>query len=112
VVPQLLWFPRVRRSAWLMLLICSDIIIGMWTERFMILVPVLQRGHLPSMWGLYIPTIIDWATFIGTVGFFMFGFLLFLQFLPMMSSAELMELSHATGAGRHPPMEFSPDHAE
>jgi Ni/Fe-hydrogenase subunit HybB-like protein len=112
VVPQLLWFPRVRRNAPLMFLICVCIIVGMWTERFMILVPVLQRGHLPSLWGMYVPTIIDWTTLAGTFGFFMFGFLLFLQFLPMMSASELMELSHATHAGRRPAPEFSPAHAE
>ena len=112
VVPQLLWFPAVRRSAPLMMLICADVILGMWDERFMILVPVLQRGHLPTMWGFYVPTLVDWATFAGTIGFFFFGFLLFLRLLPMMSSAELMELAHATHDGRHPPTEFSPAHAE
>ena len=84
----------------------------MWTERFIILVPVLQAGHLPSLWGFYIPTWIDWSTLVGTGGFFLFGFLLFLQFLPMMSSAELMELSYATDAGRKYPTEFSPSHVE
>jgi Ni/Fe-hydrogenase subunit HybB-like protein len=111
VVPQLLWFPRVRRNSFLMCVICMDILVGMWTERFMIVVPVLQKGHLPSLWGFYIPTWIDWSTFIGTIGFFAFGFLLFLRYLPIMSSSELMELSHTTGAGRHLPSEFSPAHA-
>ena len=112
VIPQLLWFPRVRRNAAMMFMICCIILVGMWTERFMILVPVLQRGHLPSMWGFYVPTLIDWSTLAGTFGFFMFGFLLFLQFLPMMSASELMELSHATAAGKHYPTEFSPAYAE
>ncbi|HEX4125066.1 MAG TPA: NrfD/PsrC family molybdoenzyme membrane anchor subunit [Tepidisphaeraceae bacterium] len=112
VVPQLLWLPRVRRNARLMFFICLSILVGMWTERYMILVPPLSMSHLPSLWGEFGPTFNDWSTFAGTIGFFFFGFLLFLQFLPMMASSELMELSHSTRAGRHPPMEFSPAHAE
>lgn len=112
IVPQLLWFPRIRRNSKMMMLICINIILGMWVERYMILVPVLQRNHMPTMWGFYAPTIFDWSIFVGTIGFFMFGFLLFVQFLPMMSTAELMELSHTTNHGHRPPQEFSPSHAE
>jgi Ni/Fe-hydrogenase subunit HybB-like protein len=112
LIPQLLWLPRVRRNAPLMFFICISVLVGMWTERYMIVVPPLSDSLLPSLWGVYGPTLNDWTTFAGTIGFFFFGFLLFLQFLPMMSASELMELSHSTGGGRHPPLEFSPAHAE
>jgi molybdopterin-containing oxidoreductase family membrane subunit len=87
--------------------------VGMWTERYMILMPVLSRSDfMPSTWGTFHPTIFDWSTFIGTIGFFCFGFVVFVRFFPLMSIHELMELSHISGGGKHKPKTFSPRYAK
>ncbi len=63
--------------------------VGMWLERFVIIVTSLHRDFLPSSWGKYTPTIWDWATFIGTIGLFLALLFLFLRFLPMISIFEM-----------------------
>src|SRR6266568_3052578 len=90
--PQLLWFERVRRSPltlWLLALVVS---IGMWLERFVIIVTSLHRDFLPSSWGLYSGTIWDWSLFLGTIGFFLALVFLFIRFLPMISIFEMRSL--------------------
>jgi Ni/Fe-hydrogenase subunit HybB-like protein len=92
VIPQVLWIPKVRRNpAWLFL-ISLDVLIGMWIERFVIVVISLHRDFLTSSWGMYYPTRWDWFTLLGTVGFFFMCMLLFLRVLPMISIFELREL--------------------
>ncbi len=66
--------------------------IGMWLERFVIVVTSLHRDFLPSSWGMYYPTIWDWMTFIGTIGLFLVLLFLFLRFLPMISIFEMRTL--------------------
>jgi molybdopterin-containing oxidoreductase family membrane subunit len=66
--------------------------IGMWLERFVIVVTSLHRDFMPSAWGLYIPTRWDWAVFVGTIGFFLMLFFLFIRFLPAISIFELRTL--------------------
>jgi molybdopterin-containing oxidoreductase family membrane subunit len=78
--PKLLWFASLV------------ILVAMWLERFVIVVISLSQDFLPSSWGIYIPTRWDWATFIGTIGFFTFCFLLFIRVLPMISIAEMKTL--------------------
>ena len=89
VAPQLLWFRRLRLNlAWLFA-ISIVVSIGMWLERYIIIVVSLHRDFLPSSWGMYHGTIWDWATFIGTMGLFMSLLFLFIRFLPMISIFEM-----------------------
>ena len=96
-LPQLLWFRRLRMSQPLLLLICMGVILGMWWERFMIVVTSLHRTHLPSAWGDFHGTIWDWAVFAGTGGLFLTTFLLFVRLLPVISMFEMRKLLR-----RHP----------
>jgi molybdopterin-containing oxidoreductase family membrane subunit len=90
--PQALWWKRVRSSPWRLFLIALLVNTGMWLERFVIVVTSLHRDFLPSSWGMYVPTIWDWATFIGTLGLFAALFFLFIRFLPMISIFEMRTL--------------------
>ena len=63
--------------------------VGMWLERFVIIVLSLHRDFLPSSWGMYSPTFWDWSTFLGTIGLFLSLLFLFLRFLPMISIFEM-----------------------
>ncbi len=90
-VAQLLWFRWVRRSPWTLFVISILINIGMWLERFVIVIVSLHRDYLPTSWGMYVPTFWDWATLIGTLGLFVFLFLLFIRVLPMISMSEVRE---------------------
>jgi Ni/Fe-hydrogenase subunit HybB-like protein len=89
VVPQLLWFRRMRSSPIALFIIAIIINIGMWLERFIIIVTSLHRDFLPSSWGRYAPTIWDWSTFVGTIGLFLALLFLFVRFLPMISIFEM-----------------------
>jgi len=89
VIPQALWFRRVRNSVPWLFVIAIIVNIGMWLERFVIVVTSLHRDFLPSSWGNYLPTFWDWSTFIGTMGLFLSLLFLFLRFLPMISIAEM-----------------------
>lgn len=111
-VPQFLWFRQIRQNVPLMFLISILVQIGMWTERFVIVITSLHRDFMPSAWGYYEPTKWDWSTLIGTMGFFLAGFFLFIRFVPMISMAEVRELVHSTDGGRHEPAEFEPKYAE
>jgi molybdopterin-containing oxidoreductase family membrane subunit len=66
--------------------------VGMWLERFMIVVVSLHRDFMPSAWGIYWPTIWDWSTFIGTIGLFLALMFVFIRLLPVISIFELREL--------------------
>jgi molybdopterin-containing oxidoreductase family membrane subunit len=92
----LLWSSRIRKNVLALFLISLVIQIGMWLERFIIVVTSLHRDFMPSAWGMYYPTIWDWATFIGTIGLFFTLFLLFIRYLPMISIFEMRELVHKT----------------
>jgi Ni/Fe-hydrogenase subunit HybB-like protein len=89
VIPQSLWFKRVRTNVPVLFLLSLVVNTGMWLERFVIVVTSLHRDFLPSSWGNYAPTFWDWSTFIGTLGFFVALLFLFLRFLPMISIAEM-----------------------
>ena len=93
-VPQLLWWKRVRTSVAALFAISILINIGMWAERFVIIVQSLQREYLPSMWSSYSPTWVDLSIFAGTLGFFSFLFLLFLRLIPFVAATEMKELRH------------------
>jgi hypothetical protein len=70
--------------------------VGMWLERFVIVVISLSRDYIPSSWAMYQPTKWDWATYLGTFGLFFTLFLLFIRFLPMISVVEMRSLVHET----------------
>jgi molybdopterin-containing oxidoreductase family membrane subunit len=89
VTPQLLWFKRVRNSTAALFAISIVVSIGMWLERFVIIVTSLSRDVLPSSWGMYYPSPWDWATYIGTIGLFLTLLFLFIRFLPMISIFEM-----------------------
>jgi molybdopterin-containing oxidoreductase family membrane subunit len=92
VIPQVLWIPKVRKSTFWQFIISMDVLIGMWLERFIIVVTSLHRDFLPSSWGMYIPTRWDWATYLGTLGFFLFAMVLFIRVLPMITIFEIKAL--------------------
>jgi molybdopterin-containing oxidoreductase family membrane subunit len=89
IVPQLLWFRRVRTSTYMLFVIAIIVNIGMWLERYVIVVTSLHRDFLTSSWGNYAPTFWDWSTYIGTIGLFLSLLFLFVRFLPMISIAEM-----------------------
>jgi Ni/Fe-hydrogenase subunit HybB-like protein len=89
VTPQSLWLRRVRTSPAFLFVVAMIVNVGMWLERFVIVVTSLHRDFLPSSWGMYYPTIWDWATFAGTIGLFAMLFLLFVRFMPMISIFEM-----------------------
>jgi molybdopterin-containing oxidoreductase family membrane subunit len=93
-IPLLLWFRKVRISPILLFLVSLDIMIGMWIERVMIVIITLNSAHLPSSYGLYVPTRWDWAVLLGTVGLFTVCFLLFLRLVPMIPIFEMRKLAH------------------
>lgn len=94
LVPQLLWWRRARASPAILFVISILVNVGMWSERFVIIVASLQRDYLPSMWADYRPTLVDIGLFAGTFGFFMLLFLGFLRLFPFIPVAEVAELKH------------------
>ncbi|HVT03537.1 MAG TPA: NrfD/PsrC family molybdoenzyme membrane anchor subunit [Thermoanaerobaculia bacterium] len=92
LTPQLLWVKRIRTTPIFLWIIAIVINIGMWLERFVIIVTSLHRDFLPSSWGMYYPTFWEWSLFIGTLGFFTFLLLLFIRFLPIISIFEMRTL--------------------
>jgi molybdopterin-containing oxidoreductase family membrane subunit len=98
--PQLLWWRRVRHSVPMLFVLSLVINLGMWMERFLIVVSSLHRDYLPSAWGMYTPTRWDWITLFGSVALFVWLFLLFVRFLPAISIAEMRELVRESAQGK------------
>jgi len=92
VIPQVLWLRRARGSTLILFLVACVILIGMWLERFMIVITSLHRDYLPSSWGMYSPTVWDWTTFAGSIGLFLTLLFVFIRFLPMISISEMRAL--------------------
>jgi Ni/Fe-hydrogenase subunit HybB-like protein len=88
-IPQLLWSKRVRANVVALWMLSIVINIGMWLERFVIIVTSLHRDFLPSSWGMYRPSFWDWSTYLGTIGLFLTLLFLFIRFLPMISIFEM-----------------------
>jgi molybdopterin-containing oxidoreductase family membrane subunit len=97
VVPQALWFPAVRRSPFWLFVIAMFVNVGMWLERFVIIVGSLHRDFLPSSWGMYTPTFWDVSLFVGTIGLFLTCIFLFVRVLPFISIAEMKHLIWHSG---------------
>ena len=88
-IPQALWFKSVRTNVLALFVISLIVNVGMWLERFVIIVLSLHRDFLPSSWGNFAPTFWDWSTYLGTIGLFLTLLFLFLRFLPMISIFEM-----------------------
>ncbi len=89
VAPQIFWSGRARSSVAVLFGVSIIVSIGMWLERFVIVVTSLHRDFLPSSWGMYTPTFWDWSTYIGTIGLFVTLLFLFIRVLPMISIFEM-----------------------
>ena len=89
IIPQFFWFKKIRQNLTLVFIISLIINIGMWFERYVIVVTSLSKDFLPSSWAEYHPTIWDKMLFLGTLGIFLLGILLFFRFIPMMAISEL-----------------------
>jgi molybdopterin-containing oxidoreductase family membrane subunit len=94
VVIQALWWKNVRTSVWALFAIALLVDISMWLERFTIVVITLFQDYVPSSWHLFKPTFWDWSFLFGTISFFIFLFLLFSKFIPVVAEHELRELLH------------------
>jgi len=94
LIPQLLWIRKIRRNVVMLFILSIVINIGMWLERFVIIVTSLNRDFLPSSWDMYYPTIWDFAMFAGTIGLFLTLLFLFIRFLPVINIFEMRELLH------------------
>ncbi len=106
LAPQMLWFRRVRSTPALLFVVAMFVNVGMWLERFVIVVTSLHRDFLPSSWGMYAGTRWDWAIFIGSIGLFLSLLFLFIRFLPMISIFEMRTIVPKTQA--QGPEEVSP----
>lgn len=97
ISPQLFWFKKLRRSLAFTFVLSIVVNIGMWFERFVIIVPTLCRTYLPSTWNSYSPTFIDVGIFVGTIGMFFTLFLLYSRTFPVIAQAELKSILKASG---------------
>ena len=88
-IPQLLWFKKIRNHMGWLFFVATAVTIGMWFERFVIIITSLTRDFLPSSWGMYVPSWVDIVMFAGSFGLFFMLFLLFLRFLPSVNMAEV-----------------------
>lgn len=92
LAPQVFWFKQARRNIPILFVISLVVNLGMWLERFVIVIVSLHRDFMPSAWGMYYPTIWDWATLFGSMGLFVTLLFLFIRVLPMISIFEMREL--------------------
>ena len=117
VSPQIMWVKKIRTSIVVSFIISIVVNIGMWFERFVIIVTSLHRDYLPSSWTMFSPTFVDIGIFIGTIGFFFVLFLLYARTFPVIAQAEVKSILKSSGeryknlraAGQplHPPIENS-----
>jgi molybdopterin-containing oxidoreductase family membrane subunit len=94
LIPQALWVPRLTTNVPVLFLIAISVNIGMWLERYVIVVVSLHRDFLPSAWGMYSGTIVDYAVLAGSIGLFLCLMFLFIRLLPMISIFEMRALVH------------------
>ncbi len=101
ISPQIFWFKRLRTNIPLSFVISIFVNIGMWFERFVIIVTSLHRDFIPSSWGYFHPTPVDIATYMGSLGLFFTLFLLFIRWVPMIAMAELKGVLPEASAHHH-----------
>ncbi len=97
ISPQLYWFKKLRTNLTFTFIMSIVINIGMWFERFVIIVTSLHRGHLPSTWTYFYPTWVDIGVFIGTIGLFFVFFLLFARYFPVLALNEVKTILKTSG---------------
>jgi Ni/Fe-hydrogenase subunit HybB-like protein len=98
ITPQVFWFRKVRRSIWFTFVISIFVNIGMWFERFVIIVTSLHRDYLPSSWIMFYPSWVDIGIFIGTLGIFGTLFLLYARTFPVLPIAEVKSILKSSGS--------------
>jgi molybdopterin-containing oxidoreductase family membrane subunit len=94
LIPQLLWFRKLRSTLPVVFVVVILVNVGMWFERFVIIVTSLHRDFLPSSWANYAPTSIEIATFVGSFGLFFTSFLIFCRIAPVIAIAEIKGAAH------------------
>lgn len=95
--PQVMWFKKIRTSIMASFIISIVVNVGMWFERFVIIVTSLHRDYLPSSWTMFSPTFVDIGIFIGTIGFFFVLFLLYARTFPVIAQAEVKTILKSSG---------------
>lgn len=95
IVPQFLWIKRIRLHVGILWVISIVVNIGMWLERYMIVITSLHRDFLPSSWDNYAGTRWDWGLYVGTIGFFLFAMCLFIRWIPIIPIFEIREIVHS-----------------
>jgi molybdopterin-containing oxidoreductase family membrane subunit len=100
VSPQFFWFKVCRRKWWIIIPVCIGVNIGMWFERFVIVVTSLSRSMVPSSWAYFSPTLLDVTTLLGSFGLFLTLFTLFCRFLPVIAIAEVKAVLPEAHAGK------------
>ena len=101
IIPQLFWFKKARQSIPIMFGICLLVNVGMWFERFVIIVTSLSQDHLPANWDYFHPTWVDLTMLAGSFGLFMTLFLLFIRYLPVIAIAEVKAIMPAANPHAH-----------
>jgi molybdopterin-containing oxidoreductase family membrane subunit len=99
LLPQCLWWRRVRRSALALFMLSLVVNLGMWTERVLIVVQSTHKDFLPSSWGLFVPTLWDWVFLFGSISCFVWLFLVFIRLLPVISVSEMRQLVKESADG-------------
>lgn len=99
VIPQLFWFRRLRRSIPAMIFVALAVTVGMWMERFVIIVISLHQDFLPSSWYIYMPTLVDFGVLLGSFGLFFTLVLVFARVLPVISTSEMKAFLPGTQPG-------------
>ncbi|MGH2574583.1 MAG: NrfD/PsrC family molybdoenzyme membrane anchor subunit [Ignavibacteria bacterium] len=99
--PQLFWFKKIRRSIPITLVVVILVNVGMWFERFVIIVTALHRDFLPTSWAMYYPTLYDFGILIGSLGFFFTFILLFARTLPVVSMSEIKAVTEGAQPGHN-----------
>ncbi len=102
ITPQLFWFKKIRTSLWATFIISIFVNIGMWFERFVIIVTSLHRDFLPSSWTMYKPTLVEVGLYVGTFGIFFTLFLLFIRVFPVIAIAEVKSVLKSSGENQKP----------
>ena len=102
IAPQMIWFRCVRKRVWAIFIVALFVNVGMWFERFVIVVTSLHEDFLPSSWAMFQPTWVDFGMMAGSFGLFFTLFLLFCRFLPMVAIAEVKTVMPQSNTAGHP----------
>ncbi len=97
ITPQLFWFKKIRTNLVATFIISIFVNIGMWFERFVIVVTSLHRDYLPSSWSMYKPSMVEVGLYVGTLGVFFTLFLLFIRAFPVIAIAEVKSVLKSSG---------------